>query len=544
MSVRGTGETIRLFARFVERSLGLHFPDERFGELESKLAPLCRQAGFAELRKYLLWLMAAPLSPGQLATLASALTIGETYFLRDPNSFRALEERLLPELVAARRAEGRTLRIWSAGCASGEEPYTIAILLSRAIPDLDQWRLSLLGTDLNPQALERARRGVYSQWSFRNAPDWLMDYFTLRSDRRYQISSRIREMVSFSQLNLAEPGAVAGLTAAGRMDIIFCRNVMLYFDPRRIASTMAAFHEALAEGGWLFVGATELNYAKVPGFCCRQVGGALLLQKLAAGEAQAAAQGPKGTPAPRRLSAALSRGAAGAGYPAGAGLPAAGGGAPAGPAAGRPARGAASAGTAKASHPAGNDGREGAAAGAGPADWGEEHAEALRLYRAGRYQDAAERGERAAVAGPAARRADSLLLAARAYANLGSLQPARECCERALACERLLAPGHYLLSVILEQQGELEGAARSLKNALFIDHDYLLAYFALGNLHRLKGEWQEAERQFATALTISERRPADQVIEDAEGLTAGGLAQLIRAMLKAGAGNGRGKGGR
>ncbi|HJV33945.1 CheR family methyltransferase [Geomonas sp.] len=550
MSGQGTGETIRLFARFVERSLGLHFPEDRLGELQSKLAPLCRRAGFQELNKYLLWLMAAPLSPTQLETLAAGLTIGETYFLRDPNSFRVLEERLLPELIPARRREGKRLRIWSAGCSSGEEPYSIAILLSRAIPDLADWQLDLLATDLNPQALERARTGVYGQWSFRNAPEWLMEYFTARENRRYELLPRIRQMVRFQQLNLADPQALAAVTAGGRMDIIFCRNVMLYFDAERITSTMTAFNQALVDGGWLFVGATELNYGKLTGFSCLNLGGALVLRKLSAREAAEAAKGDHPAHPARHPASGWGRGTPPGGarrptlsMPSGREGPSPSGGHPAGKA----PSSAAAATDGRLSEPAERPGgghpppqrAQAAAANQQPVDHSPDPA--LELFRSGRYREAAERAERSAAGREGTGQAESLALAARAWANLGNLPRARECCERAIACERLSAASHYLLSIILEQQGELDGALRSLKHALFIDHDYLLAYFALGNIHRLRGERQESERNFVNALRLLERRPADEVLEEAEGLTAGRLAQLVKAMLKAGKERGKGE---
>jgi chemotaxis protein methyltransferase CheR len=165
----------------------------------------------------------------------------------------------------------------------------------------------------------------------------------------------------------------------------------------------------------------------------------------------------------------------------------------------------------------------------------------LELFRSGHYREAAERAERWAAGSDGAGQAELLALAARAWANLGNLPRARECCEQAIARERLSAASHYLLSIILEQQGDLEGALLSLKHALFIDHDYLLAYFALGNIHRLRGERQESERNFLNALRLLERRHAAEVLEEAEGLTAGRLAQLVKAMLKAGKERGKGE---
>jgi chemotaxis protein methyltransferase CheR len=267
-------ETLPLFARFVERTLGLSFSDERLPELARKVAALSKEAGYPDPGQYMVKLMSAPLSRQQLDTLASTLTIGETYFLRDPKSYRILENHILPELVAARRGKDQSLRIWSAGCSSGEEPYSLAILLSRVIPDLAKWNVTLLASDVNPLALERGRLGVYGKWSFRNAPPWLMGYFSKTEDGRFEILPRIRGMVRFSNINLAEEAVGLESYGANEMDIIFCRNVMLYFNAAQIEKTMTKFHAALKESGWLFVGPAEVDQEKYQGFSCRHFDGA------------------------------------------------------------------------------------------------------------------------------------------------------------------------------------------------------------------------------------------------------------------------------
>ncbi|WP_246044613.1 CheR family methyltransferase [Geomonas ferrireducens] len=240
-----TSATLQLFAAFVAKELGLHFRKERFAELAQKMATLAHQEGVEELERYLLQLMSAPLGKERLRLLASALTIGETYFLRDPKSYQVLEERVLPGLIAARRRGNRTIRIWSAGCSTGEEPYSIAIILSRVLRDTTGWKITILGTDLNEHALERARLGVYGKWSFRNAPGWLMNYFTQRPDGSFEIANGIREMVRFGHLNLAE-NADTPSPIAGGADVIFCRNVMLYFHEEQIEKTVARFRRAEA----------------------------------------------------------------------------------------------------------------------------------------------------------------------------------------------------------------------------------------------------------------------------------------------------------
>jgi chemotaxis protein methyltransferase CheR len=510
MSGYKTMETLPIFARFIARTMGLHFTCERLPELERKMTSLGSQAGFPDVEKYLLWLMSAPLSREQLETLARTLTIGETYFLRDPRSYQVLEEELLPKLIAARRASDKSLRIWSAGCSSGEEPYSIAILLSRLIPDIASWKITLLATDINPLALERGRRGVYSQWSFRNAPRWLMDYFTKRKDGRFEIVPRIRKMVRFSHLNLADEGVLAASDGTNKMDIIFCRNVMLYFDAALIEKTMARFHAALNDTGWLFVGPTEVDHRTVKGFSCRHYGGAFVLSKASTQQEAAGTRWPAILPHGQESAAPAEKSAAA--FPIE--LPPASVAKPSAAPALVPSFGSAS--------PEENE--SGAKEMLGPSGY----AEALDLYQAGRYQQAADRALSSLDAGE--ERASALALGARAYANIGRFDEARECCEKAIVCDRLSAQNHYLLSIILEQQGDTAGAVRSLKHALYIDHDYLLAYFALGNLYRQCGEQSESERNFANALRLLEKRHPHEVLPEAEGMTAGRLAQIIRAM--------------
>lgn len=475
-------DTLESFARFVGRATGLNFPRERLRDLSQKMAQLGREAGFEELDPYLLQLMSAPLSRQQLKVLSGALTIGETYFLRDPKSYEVLEQQILPELIAARRRSGRTLKIWSAGCSTGEEPYTIAIILSRLLQDLPQWKITLIGTDLNEQALERAKRGVYGKWSFRNAPAWLMDYFTPAPGGRFELVPRIRQMVHFSQLNLAGDGETSRSLTSG-MDVIFCRNVMLYFHAEQIEKTVAHFHASLKQGGWLFVGPTEVDHQKAAGFNCHYFDGSLVLRK---GEPRPKRQRP--LPAPLRPLGRENESVA-----------------------------VTEAGPLQ------------TAAGLGDATLAPEPADAVQkartLYDAGHYQDAAL----LVLAAP--RSSGNLALAARCYANLGRYQEARVLCEEALQQDRLDPRTHYLLSMVLEQQGDATGAESSLKRALYLDHDYLLAYFALGNLSRRRGDLREAEHNFNNALRLLQRHDETEVLPEAEGISAGMLAQLIKGMI-------------
>lgn len=188
--------------------LGLDFPERRQADLERGLVRALQTGAISDPEIYLAWLATLPDESPEWRRLAGHLTVGETYFFRDRACFEALEQQVLPSLIAARRADGvLRIRIWSAGCATGEEPYSLAILLDRLLFDLSDWALTILATDINPEALETARRGRYREWAFRETPAWVRDrYFQRRGGETLELDPRIRRMVTFAPLNLAEDG--------------------------------------------------------------------------------------------------------------------------------------------------------------------------------------------------------------------------------------------------------------------------------------------------------------------------------------------------
>ena len=247
-------------SELVAARTALHFPREKWGDLERRAGSAAKEFGFAEADAFIRWLVSSPLAKEQLDVLASHLTIGETYFWREPRVFEALGERILPELIRSREKGERRLRIWSAGCATGEEPYSIAIALRRVLPDPEDWHVTILATDINPGFLRKAAAGVYGAWSFRNAPPWLKEgCFRQAADGRHALLPEIREMVTFAYLNLAQDIYPSTLNDTNAMDLVFCRNVLMYFSPERAGQVGQRLYRSLVDGGWLAVGASELS---------------------------------------------------------------------------------------------------------------------------------------------------------------------------------------------------------------------------------------------------------------------------------------------
>lgn len=206
---------------YIAENMALHFPPQRWDDLGKRIALAAEEFGFKDVAAFVEWLVSSPPPSDKMEILASKLTVSETYFWREPQMFQVLLEQILPELVRKRGNHSRQLRIWSAGCASGEEPYSLAIALRRTVPNLRDWQITILATDINPRLLRIARAGVYRRWSFRNAPAWLTrDYFRPAADGKMEILPEIRRMVNFAYLNLAEDVYPSHLNSTNAMDII------------------------------------------------------------------------------------------------------------------------------------------------------------------------------------------------------------------------------------------------------------------------------------------------------------------------------------
>ena len=270
--------------------LGLRFtPDRR--ELERALVRAATDAGFERPDSYVDHILERGMDEGRIRSLAWHLTVGETYFFRGDAAFALLERDILPGIIAARRRGSRQLRIWSAGCASGEEPYSLAIVLCRLLPDIDDWRITILGTDLNTRALAKAERGDYGEWSFRDVqPSVREQYFTRAGEKGWAVKPRIRRMVDFSYLNLATGAYPALATNTTAMDVILCRNVLMYLQPDVIKSVVGRLHGALVDGGCLLVTPSEASPEYFPQFARRMDRGEIYFKKEAAAAESPAAR--------------------------------------------------------------------------------------------------------------------------------------------------------------------------------------------------------------------------------------------------------------
>jgi chemotaxis protein methyltransferase CheR len=189
--------------------------------------------------------------------LAVLLTNIESYFFRDKDQFTLLKDYILPELIQ-RKKNSKTLRICSAGCSSGEEPYSLAILLKEIIPDLEQWNLMILGIDINQDALDKAKAGVYRPWSFRRVDVNIVQRYFQVKNNHYHLEPSIKQMVQFQPLNLINDLLPRSNSEFRELDLILCRNVFIYFEASAIGKVLNKFYNALQPLGYLITGHAEL----------------------------------------------------------------------------------------------------------------------------------------------------------------------------------------------------------------------------------------------------------------------------------------------
>ncbi|MEX2182987.1 MAG: CheR family methyltransferase [Chloroflexota bacterium] len=261
----------------LESRTGLVFPDGRRALLERAVATALEEMGLSAGTAALGILT----QPGGAAwhRLLTLATVGETYFFRHREQLDAFRRIALPALLDARRGiEPLVLRAWSAGCSSGEEAYSLAMLLEDVLPERARWQVRVVGTDIDTEALERARAGVYGRWAFRTAPAERARWFRPVPGGE-RIEERIRDLVAFERHNLADPEAVLPGALGGPADLVVCRNVTIYMSPEATRAVAARLYDALAPGGWLLVGPVEPSTETYERFVPHHVDGITLYQR-------------------------------------------------------------------------------------------------------------------------------------------------------------------------------------------------------------------------------------------------------------------------
>ncbi len=444
--------------------------------------------------------MSSTLSNEVLRKLARHLTIGETYFFRERPSFNALAAHVLPLLIHHKRGGDRRLRLWSAACSTGEEAYSLAMLVQQVLPDWQDWNVSILGTDINPHFLRKAEAGVYGEWSFRDCPRDLRErFFSPVGDRRHRVRAELREMVTFAELNLSQDAFPTLSNDTNAMDLILCRNLLIYFTQTHARRLIGNLRQSLVEEGWLIVSPSECSQALFTGFVPVNFPGSILYRRRSP-------QDVASEPLPVVVAEPLQPAADAAApltdlevseilTPAPDPLP--------------------------------------TVPPAAPIDWPGELSAAESSYAQGDYGDTSTR-LRALL--PAANQPPEklrvLALLTRALANQGALDEALTASERWIATDKLDAVAHYLHAMVLQELGERARARAALNCAVYLQPEFTLAHFALGNHARAEARVSEARRHFDNAARLLAGLAADDPVPESEGLTVGRLREIIVALAR------------
>jgi len=256
---------------FLETAAGLVFPPGRLGDVERCVAKMAVRAGTRDPKQLLKRLQEDALL---LEELLDGLVVGETYFFREPQQFESLREFVLPELLRLRPLDAR-ISVWSAGCATGEEAYSLAILLEQ---ESLSSRSDILATDVSATAIKKAKRATYEHWAFRGAKeDFTETYFKARSGK-FHLIDRIRDQVAFGHLNLATE-TYPRPRQGSKFDIIFCRNVMIYFSAQTVAAVAKRLFDSLDDGGWLITAPSDPPLWDFAPFETRMTAGGVFYRK-------------------------------------------------------------------------------------------------------------------------------------------------------------------------------------------------------------------------------------------------------------------------
>jgi chemotaxis protein methyltransferase CheR len=493
-------EHIDGFRRIVADRLGLQFDETKLGFLAEVLRgrlAASRHAPALYLAKL------ESIAPDQeLRVLAQDLTVGETYFFRNIDQFQALTDVALPDRRRAQSAHKR-LQILSAGCASGEEAFSLAIMVRRAIPDRS-WHVSIRAVDVNPAALEKAARGRFTRWSLRETPAEIQHAYFRGEDRDVVLDETIRTTVTFEERNLAVEDRE--LWQPGVYDIVFCRNVLMYFTPEQAQALVTRITGSLAPDGYLFLGHAETLRGLSQQFHLCHTHRTFYYRRRE-GTSHEARRSAPGTPASRAVTPMLVETV----HDDDTWM--------------RSIQAAAGRIQALASQPAVNA----AAAVASPLrpDLGL----ALDLLRNGRSSDAL--GLLHSFPPESDRDPDVLLLKALLLADSGELAAADEACHRLLAVDELNAGAHYVLALCREGAGDRRSAAEHDQMATYLDPLFAMPRLHLGLLGRRGGDRETARRDLTQAMLLLQREDASRLLFFGGGFSREALMALCRAELDA-----------
>jgi chemotaxis protein methyltransferase CheR len=487
---------LQSLAASIRDHAGLSFVPARYDELERRTRRAMANAGITDVRDY-----ADGLGSGRISfdDWVAELTIGETYFFREPGHFEFIRCRIIPGLLAL-RGPGHVFRVWSAGCASGEEAYSLAILFEEQCLGAS---LHLVGTDVSRAALSKARAARYGIWSLRgSSQEWINTYFRRRPNQHFELAERLRRQVTFEYLNLALDEYPSFFTGVWGNDLILCRNVLFYLDRETVRAVARRLFESLGDGGWLITGPADPPIGDYAPFeTVRSDAG--VFYRRSQGSAVALGSRPRGatSPAAQRAFSQADEETTGV----------------------RPV-----AASISSISPSSTPRPRPADLEAEPGSRAENANDGLSLARAafaaGQYGHVIELAQGLVDDAAAA-------LEVRATANLLGARDAAHLCTAAILRFPLGVELYVLQASLLLDLRDYEAAAQATRRLLFLDRSLVVAHLLLGSILGQKGNRSEAMRAFRSARDLAASAPPDDVLPFADGEKAARLAAFARAQM-------------
>jgi len=485
------GTELATFQDFLHHQSGLHFDVRNLKILERGLTHRMRALGIVDHRTYYTYLTTYQESRQELKKLLGLLTIGETYFFRYYAHYEALIERVIPELIERNRKSKR-LRFWSAGCSTGEEPYSLAMLLLEHFPEIAGWDIVILATDINKRALSRAREGHYSGRALRlTPPNYIARYFR-QTAGGFMLDSRVRGMVHFAYLNLQTGLFPAIENGTNDHDLIFCRNVMIYFRLATTRTLVERFSRCLRPHGYFFMGHAETMSNISEQFVRLQhKGGFYYRRKEVAATGGASIRERPELPFVTKAEAPVAEQGAVA---------------PPSAAAGRDV----------------------------PADPDVLLREGELAFAQENYKTASQKYAMLLEINP--QHAAALLGQGFIHANQEDYPAALACCERALHADDLCAGAYFLRGLIFDHQGDLDAALVEYRKALLLEPGLIMAHYNLSKIFWRQARIDDARRELNNTKRLLERTPGETQIPYSGGLSRAVFLEVCREDMSRSAG--------
>lgn len=490
-------------AGHMRERLGIVIQSHQLRHLREAVQDACAAYGFENAGDFFASFAGEDLTGPMAQRVISRITVPESYFQRDPVQLDYLRNVWLPALLDERmRSGGRTIRVWTPGCAAGQETYTLAMMLLDAVPHADAWDIEVLGSDINAECLSTAMHGRYTHWSLRATPEDVLRRHFEQDGAEWVVKDRVKRLAKFRFINIAGDTYPSALNGTQGLDLILCRNVFIYFDSETITRTLTRFSQCLGPRGEVVVGSSDLNISPPGHLRMTLVDGFKVYR-----------QGKPETPPQAAVSARQVKPS-------------------------KPVSAPVTIRRAKetASKPVGIPLSRTRAPEAVPATMADSDIRAMMT--GARWREAEAAASAASRANPAS--AELIFLHAETLANLGRLDAAMERCQAGLVIAPTEARGHFLHGLICLGLNRPEEAEEALKRALFLDADFVEAHFHLGMLHIRNGRKQRGYKHLCNAMAVAEKR-GDQTAS-VTGVPYGVIAETIRAEIHMHAETARGGG--